>query len=147
MRLTYLAAALMAAGFGIGAATAQSDQDNLREDQLGRAEAGTDTSQSSAEQAEIPAQSLDSVGSPEQAQTTGQGQGVLESNSAEPLQPNVQQIPEQSLGATGHPQQADTTGQGEGVADQPASAEAEGDWQQEGANRSGEMDGEQGSQQ
>jgi len=51
---------------------------NLRDDQLERAPASADQSQSNAEQPQIPEQSLGSVGHPTKADTTGQGSGLDE---------------------------------------------------------------------
>ncbi len=86
---------------------------------VARAVAGDDDRESAQSQPDIPGQSQGSVGHPRQAQTTGQGQGVIETNTDEPKQPDTQ-IPEQSLRSLGHPEDAETTGQGAGVAEQPA---------------------------
>jgi len=54
----------------------EGQAENLREDQLERAPASADQSQSNAEQPQIPDQSLGSVGHPTKADTTGQGSGL-----------------------------------------------------------------------
>jgi len=56
----------------------EGQSENLRDDQLERAPASADQSQSDAEQPQIPDQSLGSVGHPAQADTTGQGSGLDE---------------------------------------------------------------------
>jgi len=90
---------------------------------VARAVAGSDRDEPSADtQPNIPGQSQGSVGHPRSAQTTGQGQGVMETNTSEVKQPETQ-IPEQSLGTVGHPGERETTGQGSGVAEQPAGNE------------------------
>jgi len=87
---------------------------------VARAVAGEDDDRESAQaQPDIPGQSQGAVGHPRSAQTTGQGQGVIETNTDEPTQPDTQ-IPEQSLRSLGHPEDAETTGQGSGVAETPA---------------------------
>lgn len=87
---------------------------------IARARAGTDTTPESAQaQSNIPGQSQTAVGHPDKAQTTGQGQGVIESGANAVKQPDTQ-IPEQSMTAVGHPDESEPTGQGGGVAEQPA---------------------------
>lgn len=56
----------------------EGETDNLRDDQLERAPTGGAGSAQSAEQPQIPDQSLGSVGHPTQAETTGQGSGLDE---------------------------------------------------------------------
>jgi len=56
----------------------EGQSENLRDDQLERAPASADQSQSDAEQPQIPDQSLGSVGHPTEADTTGQGSGLDE---------------------------------------------------------------------
>ncbi|HZP86273.1 MAG TPA: hypothetical protein VFB54_05595 [Burkholderiales bacterium] len=110
---------------------------------LGRARAGTDQPPTSAQQQpNIPGQSQTTVGHPREAQTTGEGQGVIESNTSEVKQPDTQ-VPEQSMRSLGHPREADTTGQGEGVAETPAgSAQGNNSSQGDAAQPSGQQGGQ-----
>ncbi len=137
MKRNHLMAALIAAGFSIGAVHAQQS-DPTNPDQAIPDPANASMGEATAEQDKAYDDRVNIEGPEERLH--GQRDGDMEGERGDlradqlekaPANPGgasqssaeQPQIPDQSLGSVGHPAQADTTGQGSGVDEQPASAE------------------------
>jgi len=137
MKRNYLLAALIAAGFGIGAVHAQQS-DPSTPDQAIPDPANASMGEATAEQDKAYDDRVNIEGPEERLHGQRDGdmegdRGDLRADQLEKAPANEDdgshstaeqpQIPDQSMGSVGHPAQADTTGQGSGLDEQPASAE------------------------
>jgi len=137
MKRNYLLAALIAAGFSMGAVHAQQSDSSMPDAAIPDA-ANSSTGDATAEQDKAYDDRVNVEGPEERLH--GQRDGDMEGERGDLRADQLEraptgdaagsqstaeqpQIPDQSLGSVGHPTQADTTGQGSGLDEQPASAE------------------------